>query len=342
MIRSGLRIKLIKFICCFMLILMGLALSLSVQAAESTASSSVSAKVYSEMSENSNVAANLIAGNTFQIIEKVRDDEGGIWYRIKTDFGTVGYVRADEIERMNAKKQVLQQEKSENIENSESDDSDENDSIENDLGENESNESVSDEEASKEDVSKEDDSSSQKSDETDGEVIALANLNLRSMPSARSNIVSKVKQGIRLKCYQKIVNDAGESWYKVEYDGMEGYVIAKAVRLVKVQHSEKEEETEFGTEHTTDPADSEENTEMEALPEEVIQTDVPEQLEQQSNPQNTVSAQFAFEVDEEPDVQKERKQRPIDWMLIMLITGEILCVVVIVVFLMKIRKLRRK
>ncbi len=332
MIRSGLRIKLAKFICCFMLIFRAFALSSSVHAAEDIASSPASAKVYSEMSENSNVAANLIAGNTFQIIEKVRDDEGAVWYRIKTDFGTMGYVRADEIERMNVEKQVMQQETPENVENSDSEDSDENDS-----GENEYSESVSDE-----GVSKEDDFSSPKREETDGEVIALANLNLRSMPSAHSNIVSKVKQGIRLKCYQKIANEAGENWYRVEYDGMEGYVIAKAVRLVKTQHSEKEEETEFETEYIMDSADSEENTEMETLPEELTQTEVSAQLEHQSNPLSTASVQFAFDVDEEPDAQKKHNRRAVDWTLITIITGEIICVTLIIVWLIKIQKLRRK
>ena len=333
MIRVGLRIKHAAFICCFILIFM---CAVNVQAAEEGISSPVSVKVYSEMSENSNIVANLIAGNTFQVTEKVSDDEGIVWYSIRTDFGTTGYVKENEMKRLNTDKQALQQQTPGNVENLKSDDTDAND-----LEENESDKSDTDEDVSDKNAFEDDISGSQKDDKVDGEVIALASLNLRSMPSANAERISKIKQGTRLPCIQKLVNDAGETWYKVEYNGTEGYVIAKAVKFEKTQHSD-EEKTESETEHATENADNEENSGTEVSSEEIIQTEVSVQKEQQSEHQSVNATQFVFAVDEEPTVPNINSRREIDWMLIALITGGILCIVVIVIFLMKIRKLRRE
>lgn len=329
MIRVGLRIKHAALICCFILIFMCVG---NVQAAEEGISQPVSVKVYSEMSENSNIVASLIAGNTFQVMEKVSDDEGIVWYNIRTDFGTAGYVKEDEMKRLNTDKQALQQQTPGNIENSKSDSTDAND-----LEENESDKSDADEDVSEDDVP-----GSQKDAKFDGEVIALASLNLRSMPSANAERISKIKQGTRLPCIQKLVNDAGENWYKVEYNGTEGYVIAKAVKFVKTQNSD-EEKTESETEHTsTDDADNEENSGTEISSEKIIQKEASVQKEQQSEHQSVNATQFVFAVDEEPTAPNIHNRREIDWMLIALITGGILCIVVIVIFLMKIRKLRRE
>lgn len=334
MIRVGLRIKHAAFICCFILIFM---CTVNVQAAEEGISPPVSVKVYSEMSENSNVVANLIAGNTFQVTEKVSDDAGIVWYSIRTDMGTAGYVKADEMKRLNTDKQALQQQTPRNVENSEPDGTDAKD-----LEKNESAKSDADEDVSNENVFEDEIPDSRMDGNVDGEVIALAPLNLRRMPSANAERVSKVKQGTRLPCIQKLVNDAGESWYKVEYNGMEGYVIAKAVKFEKKQHSD-EEKTESETEHTaTDDADNEKNSETEVSSEEIVQKEESVQKEQQPEHQSVNTTQFVFAVDEEPTAPDIHNRREIDWMLIALITGGILCIVVIVIFLMKIRKLRRE
>lgn len=59
-----------------------------------------SAKIYSSMSENSDIIANLIVGNVFEVLEAESDASGGIWYRVKTDFGAEGYVKASEMDRL--------------------------------------------------------------------------------------------------------------------------------------------------------------------------------------------------------------------------------------------------
>ncbi len=59
-----------------------------------------STKIYSSMSENSDIIANLIVGNVFEVLEAESDASGGIWYRVKTDFGAEGYVKASEMDRL--------------------------------------------------------------------------------------------------------------------------------------------------------------------------------------------------------------------------------------------------
>lgn len=59
-----------------------------------------SAKIYSSMSENSDIIANLIVGNVFEVLEAQKDASGGIWYRVRTDFGAEGYVKAGEMDKL--------------------------------------------------------------------------------------------------------------------------------------------------------------------------------------------------------------------------------------------------
>lgn len=317
MVRTGLKRKSTGFAHCILLIFMCTVLLSEVRAEEEKLP--FCAKVYCEMSDSSNVTANLIEGNTFEVLETVYDDEGGMWYRIRTDFGVEGYVRANEIDRLKIEKQEQPQELPESAESLETGDIDENTSAEN----------VSDEEILQEEAS-----DAQKSDKVNGEVITLAVVNLRSMPSAGSKIINKIGKGVRIKYSQKLMNDTGESWYKVDYDGMEGYVIARAVRLVKEQQSEEEK--------TVSDTDNENNSETEELSEAVWRknSDVKEKL--QPEPQSADTIPFAFEVDEESTVQNRSRQIKVDWMLVMLTAGGILCIAAIVIFTTKIRKLLRK
>ncbi len=59
-----------------------------------------SAKIYSNMSEDSDIIANLIVGNVFEVAGAENDPAGGIWYKVKTNFGIEGYVKAGEMDRL--------------------------------------------------------------------------------------------------------------------------------------------------------------------------------------------------------------------------------------------------
>lgn len=66
-----------------------------------------SAKIYSSMSEDSDIIANLIVGNGFEVSGAESDAAGSIWYRVRTDFGADGYVKAGEMDRLIADAQAI-------------------------------------------------------------------------------------------------------------------------------------------------------------------------------------------------------------------------------------------
>lgn len=335
MVKADFRIRNVKFICCLLLILICTVLGLRVQAVEEEdALSPISVKVYSEMSDNSDIAANLIVGNAYEMLETTSDAEGGIWYRIKTSFGIEGYVKAAELDRLTtAKTQTLQQEEEEHVEGSETDTIDENASEENDA------------------------SNAVEGDETIGELITLAAVNLRSMPSTDAEVIGKINKDTKLTYIQEYVNDAGESWYKVEYGGMTGYLIERVVKITQRQQSN--EDVQASDVDSTDSSDTwSEETSQESAPSQesetiqeneavqesqtVQESENPEE-EEQSDLQTLSIAQAEFEVSEATDTQKkEHKRGGVDLMIAALIAGGILCIAVIVVFLRKIRKLLRQ
>lgn len=75
--------------------------SLRVQAAEENGiPQPASVKLYRDMSDNSNIIANLIVGNVFEVVGSENDSSGSLWYRVKTDFGMEGYVKASEFDKL--------------------------------------------------------------------------------------------------------------------------------------------------------------------------------------------------------------------------------------------------
>lgn len=86
---------------CLLLCMIYMVLPLRVQASEeNNIPQSSSAKVYNSMSDSSDILANLIVGNVFEVLGTENDSDGGMWYRIRTDFGVEGYVKAQELDRM--------------------------------------------------------------------------------------------------------------------------------------------------------------------------------------------------------------------------------------------------
>lgn len=86
---------------CLLLCMIYMVLPLRVQASEeNNIPQSSSAKVYNSMSNSSDILANLIVGNVFEVLGTENDSDGGMWYRIRTDFGVEGYVKAQELDRM--------------------------------------------------------------------------------------------------------------------------------------------------------------------------------------------------------------------------------------------------
>lgn len=302
--------------------------------AEAAEDSSVpaSAKVYSELSDNSDIAANLIAGNLFEVLEAVSDGSGRIWYQVRTDFGVEGYVKADELDRLLMETQAMQQEAAENVENMQPEGADENvldnDSLDNAAEDGDVLDNASlDNDALDNAAADENALDNAQGAVIEGRLITLDSVNLRSMPSTESEILTRINRNVELSYYQRYQNDIGEGWYQVDYNGMTGYVIESAAMVLQLQQEEQQE------------AD---NSEADVLDEETLQEESSVLEEIQSDTSSIGSHQAEFEVNEGTDVPKKHKHGGVDIMLVILIIGGILCIAAIVIFLKKILGLLRK
>ena len=86
---------------CLIAVMICVIFSTRVQAAEEGGMTlPSSAKIYKSMSEGSDIIANLIVGNVFEVLEAENDPSGVIWYRVRTDFGAEGYVKAVEMDKL--------------------------------------------------------------------------------------------------------------------------------------------------------------------------------------------------------------------------------------------------
>lgn len=314
MIRASLGIRDSKFFHCLVLVFICSALSLKVRAAqEEEILQPASVKVYSGMSDSGRITASLIFGNVFEVIEAEKDDTGVTWYRVKTDLGVEGYVKADELDRMILAAQPPAEAESTAAEESGAD----------------AGADTPDEESSNNDMP---DGGAVNNDETDmtaGEVITLDTVNLRSQPSVDSKILSKIKKDIKLSYFQRHVNDDGEVWYNVEYDGKKGYVIDRAVSIV--QEAEEAEQESY-----------EEDSSIAVVPEKALEKKEAVQKEAKPETQTAVTQGTESGAKDESDIQMGHKGMRIDFVLIMLIVGGILCTAAIVLLVKRILSLLRK
>ncbi|MCD8039323.1 MAG: SH3 domain-containing protein [Lachnospiraceae bacterium] len=152
-----------------------------------------------------------------------------------------------------------------------------------------------------------------------GKLITQDSVNLRSLPSAESEILTKINQNTELSYFERSENSDGEGWYQVVYNDMTGYVIESAVTLV--QESAEEAQTTVETVEVKEEASREET---------------------QSESEADDSARAEFEVSETGTAQKSRSGGGIDMVLVLLIAGGILCIAAIIVFLRKILALLRE
>ncbi len=327
--------KRIKYICCAALIF-SCVLSFKVQATEDDIFSPASAKVYTAMSDDSDVAANLIVGSMFEVLGAENDANGTVWYQVRTDFGVDGYVKASELDRVLEQAQQMQQQAQPQVptpdEGAEGDgNADDGNADDDNAGDVEDTGNADNNENS--DSNSEEGSSLEGEGNVDGgsigELVVLESVNLRKMPSTDSEILSRIDLNTTLSYYERYTNDAGEIWYRVQYEDMAGYVTDGAVMIMQ-QESQPNEEAQFSDEES-------ENTR-----EQTIQENDSKQGEIQSETEKSTSNHAGFVVDENPTRQKKHRRRGIDWMIIILVLGGALCVAAIVIFVKKILKLLRK
>ena len=220
-------------------------------AKEYTVSGQTSQKLYEDASENSKVVANIVPGNSFTILETVKDDQGRNWHHVSFPGGTTGYIiasRVIEVEEETAEPQV--EAPSENVDEAEG--AEEQQDQENDEAAQEENEGEADApedaENKNDDESEETDANAESEVLTSISVTTLSNTNLRDDPSLDGNILIVIPRGVTIRPLEKIARE-NFYWYRLTYLTETGYIRADAVEEIETLD---EEATEEPTEETTE------------------------------------------------------------------------------------------
>ena len=227
----------------------------SYAAKEYTVSGQTSQKLYEGASENSKVVANIIPGNSFTILETVKDSNGKNWHHVALSGGVTGYViasRVIEIEADAAEEAVVENtEAAENTEDNPQEQKTE--ATEENTGDQEEAENTADRSQEQEREENEETREEAASEElTNVTVTTLSNINLRDEPSLEGDVLIVIPRGITIAPLEKIDRD-NYIWYRLSYLNQTGYIRADAVE----EHVEESEET---AEETTDVS-SEESSE---------------------------------------------------------------------------------
>ena len=221
---------------------------MTMAAKEYTVSGQTSQKLYESASENGKVVANVIPGNTFTILETVKDSQGRNWHHVYLAGGTTGYIIASmviEIEEEVAPEPVTESEEvaEEAIDDSAEEAQDQNqEENETDQAESESIEESSE--------NAENEENSENEDLTNMFITILSNTNLRDEPSLDGGVLIVIPKGIRTQPDEKISKE-GYFWYRLTYLGQTGYVRADTVEeSVEVSDEEAGEDPEEDPEET--------------------------------------------------------------------------------------------
>ena len=230
----------------------------SYAAKEYTVSGQTSQKLYEGASENSKVVANIIPGNSFTILETVKDSNGKNWHHVALSGGVTGYViasRVIEIEADAAEEAV--------VENTEAAENTEDNPQEQEAEEPEEN--TTDQEEAEDTAERPQEHEREENEETQEEaaseeltnvtVTTLSNINLRDEPSLEGDVLIVIPRGITIAPLEKIDMD-NYIWYRLSYLNQTGYIRADAIE----EHVEESEETTEETMEEGTDASSEESS----------------------------------------------------------------------------------
>ncbi len=220
------------------------------EAVEYTVSGDSSQKLYETSSENSKVVANVIPGNSFTILETVKDTHGKNWHHVSMPGGVTGYIiasRVVEVEQENAEPQMAAEEtegEAEAAEEVQETQEPENDEAPGEIPEEAENENNEDQDISN--VS----------------VRILSNTNLRDEPSLDGNILIVIPKDVTITPLEKIGTNS-YYWYRLTYLTQTGYVRADTVEEYEV---ESKEETEGEEPEEEVPEESTQNASVSTPP----------------------------------------------------------------------------
>ena len=217
-----------------------------VVAKEYTISGQTSQKLYESGSENSKVVANVIPGNTFTILETVKDSQGKNWHHVSLPSGVEGYIIASKV--IEVEEQAEQQVSTD-------EESSDGDSQEEEQQDQENVEEIQEEQEGEENhqETEDTDNNEEATEEAEDEGLAnisvkiLSNSNLRDEPSLDGNILIVIPGGVTIKPLEKI-ESGNFYWYRLTYLTQTGFIRADAVEEVMEESEEDEVITEVVTE----------------------------------------------------------------------------------------------
>ena len=218
---------------------------------EYTVSGQTSQKLYEDASESSKVVANIVPGNSFTILETVKDDQGRNWHHVSFPGGTTGYIiasRVIEVEEETVEPQAEPPaENADEAAQAEEQQDQGNDEVAQEKNEGEANPLEDGENENSEENDEADDNA-----EGEGmaniSVTTLSNTNLRDDPSLDGNILVVIPRGVTIRPLEKIARE-NFYWYRLTYLTETGYIRADAVEEIETLD---EEATEEPTEETTE------------------------------------------------------------------------------------------
>jgi hypothetical protein len=218
-------------------------------AKEYTISGQTSQKLYESSSENSKAVANVIPGNSFTILETVKDSQGRNWHHVLLSGGVDGYViasRVIEVEEPEEQQAATEEENADD--DSQEDEQHEQENVEYTQEEPEGEENNLENENT--------DNNEETNEEVENEGLAnvsvtiLSNTNLRDEPTLEGNILIVIPGGVTIRPLEKI-ESGNFYWYRLTYLTQTGFIMADAVEEVVGETEEDEVIADAATEESS-------------------------------------------------------------------------------------------
>jgi uncharacterized protein YgiM (DUF1202 family) len=306
----------------------------------------MSEKIYQDMDEDGAVVGNVIMGSTFSLLDAQYDIEGNIWYMVETDAGIIGYIRSEKVTDSDSAQTgvpVTSQENAQQTDNQEQniDNNDNENNITNDnnadINNTDNNANTTDNtlitnnmngvnDVNNDNIATDNNNVSTQQGNVKTQVMAVETINIRQEASTDSNIVGKLPQAIAVDSLGVVINEEGEKWYEISYNGIQGYVMEQVVNVTETV--EEVPQTETATTQTTVQASNTSSTETAAENEETKSEEVSSTAANtdETNTNTSTKSKFHFYI---------------DWVIVFSFLGCLLCIGGILKLIKSIKKLTK-
>lgn len=175
------------------------------------------------------------------------------------------------------------------------------------------------------------------SKESHNQINVIQNVNIREYPTTDAEIVGRVPSNTILESLQKQENEAGEIWYQISYEGVNGYIRESAVDIIEIEQG-NEVETQEQPEQTKNTTATE--IQEITIPQEEAE-DTPQSVQVVSKENNRVT-----EKEREQAVVYQKTTRkavnPIDEVVLFIMLGMVVSLLPVIFIMRRIRKKRHK